>query len=203
MQAVEFEKKLIGSTPKSVLFAALIATNLEHAITLEKQVTNLNSVASVDSITRFLSEDQTKKLTIVGEIKADLASLRFDSPDRRPVELSELSATLYSTYGYVGAAYQEVKKNEPALAQQLLSLRLAILRLRKEMLRGSPAKAQNSALTLGRFQQALFNDVRETFHAMQTQDNQAPLRAADLPPGLARPVRRNHRQAFADGLSQA
>jgi uncharacterized protein len=47
LPAVEFEKKLIDSTPKSVLFGALIATNLQQAISLERQVTNLPSVASV------------------------------------------------------------------------------------------------------------------------------------------------------------
>ena len=62
LPAVEFEKELIDSTPKSVLFGAVIATNLQQAVALEQQLTNLPAVASVDSITSFLSEDQTRKL---------------------------------------------------------------------------------------------------------------------------------------------
>jgi uncharacterized protein len=131
-----------------------------------------------------LSEDQSRKLTIVGEIKADLASLKFDLPDKRPVDVPELSATLYSTFGYLGAAHQEVKKTEPALAQQLFSLRMAIQRLRKEMLRADAAKTRPTARRLAQFQQALFDDVRQTFHALQTQDNRAPLRVQDLPQAL-------------------
>ena len=33
----------------------------------------------------------------------------------RPVPISELSGTLYSTYGYLGAAYQDVASDRPTL----------------------------------------------------------------------------------------
>ena len=39
----------LGKTPKSVLFGAVIATNLEEAVALEKQLTQLPTVASVES----------------------------------------------------------------------------------------------------------------------------------------------------------
>jgi hopanoid biosynthesis associated RND transporter like protein HpnN len=184
LQSVEFEKKLIASADKSVLYGALIATNLEQAIALEQQVTNLPSVASVDSISRFLSEDQTRKLQIVADIKNDLARLNFLEPDRRTVDLTELSATLYYTFGYLGAAYDEVKKEDAELARQLFSLRQAIEKLRKQMLEGGSSKTPAAAQKLAQFQQALFDDVRETFHALQTQDNSAPLHVADLPQAL-------------------
>src|SRR6266446_4032424 len=59
LPAVVFEEKLINasnSTPRSVLFAAVIASNVPEAVMLEEQITNLPSVASVDSITKFLAE---------------------------------------------------------------------------------------------------------------------------------------------------
>ncbi|MCX6927035.1 MAG: MMPL family transporter, partial [Verrucomicrobia bacterium] len=115
LPAVEYEEELINSTPKSVLFGAVIATNLQQAMSLEQQLTNLPAVASVDSITGFLSEDQTRKLPMVGNIKRELASVRFGAPDTKPVDLQELSATLYSLGGYVGAALEEVQKPTPAL----------------------------------------------------------------------------------------
>src|SRR5207237_407137 len=59
LPAVEFEDKLINSGTNSVLFAAVIATNLEHAAQMEQQITNLPSVARVESLTRFLAGDQT------------------------------------------------------------------------------------------------------------------------------------------------
>jgi len=184
LPAVEFEQKLIDSTPKSVLFGAVIATNLEQAVRFEQQITNLPAVASIDSITRFLSEDQSGKLPIVGEIKRDLASVHFAEPDTRPVNIPELSSTLYSTYGYLGAANDEVKNEEPDLAKQLISLRRAIEDLRKEMFRGNDINIQTNALKLGEFQRTLFEDVRETFFALQNQDNSAPLRVEDLPQAL-------------------
>ncbi len=77
LPAVEFEKKLLTSADKSVLFAAVIATNLPQALMLEQQITNLPAVASVDSITRFLTEDQSLKLALVKDIKRELASICF------------------------------------------------------------------------------------------------------------------------------
>ncbi|HWW03607.1 MAG TPA: MMPL family transporter [Candidatus Acidoferrum sp.] len=185
LPAVEFEKKLLNSADKSVLFAAVIATNLQQAAELEAQITNLSSVASVDSIMRFgLNEDQAHKLTLVGDIKALLAPIHFLAPDASSVGVEELSRTLYSLYGYLGAAYGDVQNDEPALAKQFLSLREAVGQLRKAMLAGTTVDVSNHSVKLAAFQQALFNDVRETFRALKNQDNRAPLRAEDLPEAL-------------------
>ncbi len=185
LPAVEFEEKLIRSTPKSVLFAAVIASNLQQAVEFERRITNLPSVASVDSVTRFgFAEDQVRKLAMVGEIKQLVSSLRFAPPDPEPVNLNSLSATLYSLYGYLGAANTEAKKEEPALGRQLLSLREAILDLRKEMLRGTPSRVATNSLKLAVFQHALLNDVRDTFEALRNQDDSAPIRVEDLPQAL-------------------
>src|SRR5439155_10955175 len=104
LPAVVFEQKLIDSTPKSVLFAAVIATNLEQAVALEQQITNLPAVSSIESMTRFLTEDQSRKLGLVGEIKRGLGAICFPEPDPRPVDVPELSRTLYSLNGYIGLA---------------------------------------------------------------------------------------------------
>ena len=184
LPAVEYEKKLLKSADKSVLFAAVIATNLQEAAELEAQITNLSSVANVDSITRFLGEDQTRSLALVRQIKAILAPIQFLPPDPKEVNMQELSRTLYSFYGYLGAAYSDVQNDEPELAKQFLSLREAVNSLRKEMLAGTPADVARRSEKLAAFQRALFNDVGETFRALKTQDDRAPLRAQDLPEAL-------------------
>src|SRR5205085_6090527 len=140
--------KLIDSTPKSVLFGAVIATNLEQAVVLEQQLTNLPAVSGVESITRFLTEDPTGKLAMIGEIKRDLASVHFEPPDLKPVTIPDLSSTLYYLGGYLGLAIDEVGKDEPALAKQFLSLRQDIEELRKEMLHGNSAQVETNALKL-------------------------------------------------------
>jgi uncharacterized protein len=184
LPAVVFENKLLDSADKSVLYGAVIATNLDQAMALEAQLKQLSSVTNVESITRFLNEDQTAKLTTVGTIKASLASTEFQEPDPKPVNTAELSLTLYSLYGYLGAAYEEVKTDEPDIAKQLVSLRDAVGDLRKEMLRGSDAQVEVNAQKLGVFQRALFHDIRDTFFALKHQDNSSPLRVQDLPPAL-------------------
>jgi uncharacterized protein len=184
LPAVEFEKKLLNSADKSVLFGAVVANNQKEANALMEKLTNLPAVAGVESITKYLSDDQSTKLRTVREIKSELASISFDPPDARPVDIPELSRTLYSLYGYLGAAQDEVRKDEPALAKQLGSLRSDVGDLRKQMLSGTPANLQSNSFKLAAYQRALFNDVHGTFQALKSQESDSPLRVQDLPQAL-------------------
>ena len=184
LPAVVYEEALIRSADKSVLFGAVTATNLQQAVALEQQLTNLPAVAGVESVAGRLSEDQTFKLGVVGDIKRELAPVHFAEPDPRPVDLQELSAVLISLSGYLGLALDVVKTEDPALVPQFKSMRDAIQDLRKEMLRGDTDQVAANALKLAAYQQSLFNDVRGTFEALRNQDNRAPLSVADLSPAL-------------------
>jgi uncharacterized protein len=187
LPAVEFEQKLIDSASKSVLFAAIVATNVDQAVKLEEEIKKLPVVAEkdgVDSIARFIAADQTAQLKLVGEIKKQLAGIEFKEPDKRPVDVEELSRTFYSLNGYIGNALEEIGTNEPALSLQFRSLRNSIAELRKSMLDGNDARKEAHAKKLAVFQQALFNDIRNTFDALKNQDNSSPLRIPDLPQAL-------------------
>jgi preprotein translocase subunit SecF len=138
----------------------------------------------VDSVARFLAADQTAQLRLIGDIKRDLATIQFRPPDTRPADTAALSRTLYYLGGYLGLALSEVGTNDPPLARQLERLERSINTLRREMFAGGPEQAEARAQKLGAFQQALFNDLRNTFQALQQQDNSAPLQIADLPPAL-------------------
>ncbi len=187
LPAVEFEHKLIQSANKSVLFGAVVANNLEDAVRLEEEIKMLPVVAEkdgIDSIARFLAADQSSQMRLIGDIKQSLRGISFRPPDPRPVDISELSRTLYSLGGYLGMALNEVGTNEPALSEQLTSLRREIENLRKAINQGGAEKSKEIAEKLGNFQRALFNDIRDTFEALKNQDNSAPLQIADLPPAL-------------------
>jgi uncharacterized protein len=166
---------------KSLLYAAVIATNLQEAALLEAQLTNLPAVAGVESMTRFLTEDQEQKLVLVGNIKQSLCNVRFAEADRQPVDLTELSFTLYRFNGYLEFASGMLRQEDPELVKQFDALHDAVAELRKAMLHG---ELGTNAVKLAAFQQALFDDVRTTFQALQEQDNRAPLRVQDLPESL-------------------
>jgi predicted RND superfamily exporter protein len=100
------------------------------------------------------------------------------------VIISNFSRTIWGTLGYAGQALDEVRTNDPAMAQQFISLRQAIENLRKTMLAGDDAAQKAHGNKLAEFQQALFNDVRGTFESLQNQDVSAPLRVEDLPAAL-------------------
>lgn len=184
LAAVEYEMKLIDSTPKSVLFAAVMADSAQEADALEKRIVQLPSVESIDSMSQFLVEDPEAKLQLIRQVKQELASIEFRNPDPDPVDVPALSRTLYSLNGYLGSALEEIPPAESALSNQLASLRLAIQEFRKGAWRGDPARQDLYGRRLGAFQQALLEDLRGTFEGIQDQDDSGGLRAADLPPGL-------------------
>jgi uncharacterized protein len=186
MSAVVFEQKLIDSADKSVLYGAVVADSLAQAVELQKQIEKLPTVASngVESIASFLNEDQTEKLKLIGQIKQEVAPLKFSATDPQPVNIENFSSTLYFLYGYTGYALDEIKDSNANLTAQLVALREAIDNLKKEMLDGDAAQRAGHADKLGEFQRAFFSDIRETFQTLQNQDDRAPLRVEDLPAAL-------------------
>ena len=198
LPAVVFEKKLIAASSwiapaqfgtnedekpkaKSVLFGAVVADSPEQATLLEAQIKKLPSVAGVDSMSQYFTEDQTRKLALIGEIKKEIADIHFMEADHASVKIGELSRTLFSLRGYLGLASEEVKQEDPVLFKQLTDLREIISQWRKEMLGGDPTAV---AAQLAAVQQALFKDVRDTYQALQNQDNRERMRAEDLPVAL-------------------
>lgn len=196
LPAVVFEEKLINaaaSNPnggatngggRSVLFAAVITDSLQQAVAVEERVRVLPSVGEVNSIARFLTENQEQKLRWIGEIKQTLATLRFAPVDPHPVDIPDLSRTLWSLNGYVGLAREEARSQAPDVAAQLDALHAAVERLRVALFAGKTREQAERAARLTAFQQALFADFRETFTALQQQDDRGRLRVEDLPPAL-------------------
>jgi hypothetical protein len=196
LPAVEFEGKLIQATTnmatfaytndsgRSLLFAAVVANSVPEAVALEARIRQLPAVAHVDSVARFLVGDPADKLRLIGGIKAELASFQFRPPDPEPVNVPELSQSLYSLAGYAALAHEEAVKASPEVAARLVALRREIEKLRKEMLRGGPDDREYYAAQLGAYQRALFEDLKSTFEVLRDQDNRAGLRVEDLPASL-------------------
>ena len=188
LPSVVFEQKLIDSADKSLLSGAIVADSLDQAIALEEKIKQLPTVADIeppsDMLNDFIEQNQRKKLGLIREIKQEVTPLQFSPPDLRPVNVYELSRTLYSLYGYSGAALDEVRGSDPELAKQFAALRQTIEDLRKAMLVGDSTVIQEHGNKLAGFQQALFDDVRETFESLQHQNDTTPLRVDDLPEAL-------------------
>jgi hopanoid biosynthesis associated RND transporter like protein HpnN len=188
LASVVYSQKLINSADKSVLYGAVVAGSLDEAIALEKKIQALPTVADIEPpvelLDDFREQVQRRKLALIRNIKQEVAPLKFSAPDSKPVNIYELSQALYSLYGYAGWARTEVQHNDPELAKQFVALQQAIENLRKSMLAGDSADMEKHATALAVFQQALFNDVRETFESLQAQDDTAPLQVDDLPSAL-------------------
>ena len=184
LASVQTEEKLIHSAGQSLLYGVVIADSAPQAVQLERQITNLPAVASVETMANFLVQNPTNKLRLIGEIKHEVAPLKFKEPDLGPVDIPGLSLTLYSFYGYCDAALKAIGTNDPALSAQFISLRDTIQNFRRDMMAGSGRDVADSEKRLRMFQQALFNDLRDTFDALKNQDDSSGLRESDLPPAL-------------------
>jgi hypothetical protein len=163
------------------LYGAVIADTPQQAVELERKLTNLTAVASVQSMANYLIENPTNKLRLIGEVKRDLAPLEFKQPDSQPVNTQDLGRTLYSFSGYCKQAVNGIGTNDPALSAQFLSLEGTVEKFRRDMNTGSDREAAERGEKLGEFQWALFNDLRTTFDALRNQDDSSGLRAEDLP----------------------
>ena len=184
LPAVTWERKLIGSTTNTAIYGMVLATNLSQAPGLEERIKRLPSVARVQSLGRFLTENQDDKLKLVGEIKRDLTGLEFPPPDTRTFGtnmLDELNRSLWGLQGYCELVLQELKDTEPELRVKLVSLHEAIVALRVRMHSGN---LELNSAQLAAFQRALFDDLRQTFAAITQQDNESRLRVEDLPDTL-------------------
>ncbi|HXJ61759.1 MAG TPA: MMPL family transporter [Verrucomicrobiae bacterium] len=180
LPAVVFQDKLIHSSTRSVLFGAIVATNLVQATNLIAILTNLPTVSTVDSMAPYLVQDPGPKLGLLRDIKQIASEIHFLPVDPAPVDVKELDGSLFGLHGYLKLIASKVE-NDPKLHEQVMSLRQSVSALRQRLLLDERAPTADK---LARFQQALFNDVRDTFTTIQEQDDSGSLKAADLPETL-------------------
>ena len=184
------EGKKLRDYGQSVLFAAIMADTLEQARQFEETAGKLSSVAAVDQddpeksdpMYQILTEDQSPKLKEVRQIKSLISDVQFARTDPLPVDTNEFGATLYSMKGYLLHARDDpdVRRDHPELVAQFQSLHDAISAFRVKMFSGAPEIPRR----LRTYQKALFDDIHNTFAALQEQDTTTGLRPQDLPPSL-------------------
>lgn len=179
LPAVQYEHKLIEGANRSVIFGVVTASSLDEAREMQRRLEAQPSVASVDSMVPHLTEDQSRKLALIRDVKAPLASLRFAELDDSPVNLETLQQTVRALQAYLGlGASLSLRGGEEALSDELQQVRQALRRLNEAIGRTEPEEARRK---LGAFQRALLLDLQETLAAIQHQDDRAPLQPEDLP----------------------
>jgi uncharacterized protein len=179
LQAVDLGEKLMHSGSQSLLSAVIVADSLTHAVNLEARIKALPSVASVSSMVKFLTEDQSRKLTTLREIKAQIADIRIPTPDTNSVEIARLDRSLTALRLVLGFAAGKIKseRGEEKLVSELIALRDAVDALQRS-LEENPARA---AAGLTALQRGLLDDLQETLSLIREQDASGPLTLDDIP----------------------
>ena len=183
LPAVHYEKKLIEDAEKSVIYAIVIADSIAEAARLEADISQLPSVASVDSMTRFLNADQTRMLEVIRALKQDIGSIKLAAPSEEPIQIEELSQSLTFFQSYLSLAAKNVRNTDPLspMISQFNRLEKSAGQFQREM-RALPEEIAKAQLLA--FETAFFTDIRETFHAIANQDTSNPLGIEDLPEDL-------------------
>ena len=186
LSSVVFEQTLLDSADKSLLYGAVLADSLTNAVAWQDRLEQLPTVAATEPpfYRDFLHPDHGVRRKLIGEIKTAVGGMTFKPPDLQPVNLHELSATLFYTSCYAGLAELATGTNDPALTAKLYSLSEAITDLRREMSSGDAFRQAAAAITLAQFQRTFLADLRDTFQLLQQQDDTTPLAVDDLPPAL-------------------
>lgn len=186
LSSVVFEQTLLDSADKSLLYGAVLADSLTNAVAEQEKIEKLPAVAGTEPpfYKEFLHPDDGEKRTLIGKIKTEVAGLKFQPPDLQPVDLQDLSTTLFYTSCYAGLAAQTTGTNDPTLTAQLVSLSDSITDFRRLILGADSTRKTEYAAKLAQFQQALLADLRNTFQLLQQQDDSSPPTVADLPPAL-------------------
>jgi hopanoid biosynthesis associated RND transporter like protein HpnN len=184
LPAVRLQHQLTLAGSQSLLSCAVIADSLPQAWEWERRINQLPSVARVISLVKYLTEDQERKLTLIREIKQELGAIPLPELDARPVNLPNLSQTLFSLSGYLSQAINTLHAQETnqSLEELLRSLRNSVNRLRRLTASELPATAER----LTTFQQGLFGSLHETISIVEQQDDRQRLQPDDVPAFLRR-----------------
>lgn len=179
LQAVDLGEKLMQSGSQSLLSAVVIADSLPQAVALAENIQALPSVASVNSMVKFLTEDQTRKLTTLRAIKTSMGGIRIPPPDTNAVDIVQLDRSLTSLRLLLGFAVGQVRgeRGEEKLVTELGALRTAVEHLQR-LMNGNAVRA---AVSLTSMQRGLLGDLRETISLIQDQDASGPLAQQDIP----------------------
>jgi hopanoid biosynthesis associated RND transporter like protein HpnN len=182
LPAVLFEKKLLESSSKSLLYGAVITDSLDKAVELEAKLLKLPTVAEVQSMAGFLTQKPETKLEMIREIKQLLQGVDFAPLPPHDSNPLELNTTIEATKGYFALAIELAGKAGSTNAVEAFQRLRAGISLLQSRMEGRDRQAV--AHKLGAFETALMEDIRSTFDSLRNQVDQGGLTVNDLPPWL-------------------
>ena len=179
LPAVTLEEKLTQSGSQSLLSAVVIADTLSQAQELEERIKALPSVASVNSMVKYLTGNQERKLQLLREIKTRVGGIQVPAPDINSVDTASLGRSLGSLGLYLGFGAGKIRSEggDEKFVAELRALRDAVANLQR-LIAGDGERA---GARLTAFQNGLLGDVQETLSIIRNQDASERLTPQDIP----------------------
>ena len=197
LPAVEFEKKLLDSADKSVLFGAVVATNLEQAVALRSTPhqpprRGQRGVASPVSLPRTRRASWRSSTEIKDQPRP---ASRFADPDPSPVDLAELSRTLVFPGRLSRSRPRRGRRGGAGTGATIrLVCAVTIANCARGCLRGTGRSGKPAPASWPPSSRRSFDDVQRHLRGAE-EPGQRPPRCAlqDLPDALAQPFYRSDR----------
>lgn len=182
VSAVQWERRVYHASHHGLLYAAVVADNVEQARVLQRRLERLPTVATVTSPAILIPEDQDRKIEIVSGIHALMADIPSVNGPIAPVETDPLRIRLEDLRSLFLVIFQEAKK--AGGAQVADDLRGFVFSLDGFLQRLAGLDGNVAAARIEAFQRALFRDLDEKLDLLRGTDPVAPVTLNDIPAGL-------------------
>ncbi|MBM3463077.1 MAG: hypothetical protein FJX76_13320 [Armatimonadetes bacterium] len=177
--SVEWIRRLDESGGNSVLFAAVVANNVDEARRLEARLKRVPVVKDVESAVPLFPENQEAKLKLIPAIQKELATLPPLKEPLGQVDVRALERVMSQLESIFFLVYPEARRaGEMTIARSIRSFVLSTDTLLERMVAQKPAM---SAARLYEYQGAFFHDLTDKLSLIKGPGPVKPLTVASLP----------------------
>ena len=178
-ESVDWEMKLIRSSKRSALFAAVLAESPEEVLHKTAILKKQPTVSKVESIYSFLPEDQEAKLPLIHSLKPLLSRLPIIVPGRKDFDLARMDQILGSIrFKMLPEEENKWGSNKP-LEGQMVQVRKLITRIRTII---SGNNKYDAKMALLGYQERLLKDLKDKLEIIKSSINvRRPMTVNDLP----------------------
>jgi hopanoid biosynthesis associated RND transporter like protein HpnN len=180
--AVEWERRVYEASGHGLLYAAVVADDIEQARRLQKRLEALPTVAEVTGPTLLVPEEQARKIPIVERIHAIMEGIPSLTGPLRKVNGSRLRGLLNDLRNLFMLVFPEAKKAGASAASD--EVRALVFRLDAFLQRAAGTPPDLEEERLDRYQASVFADLADKLDLLRGAREVRPVRVEDVPAGI-------------------
>ncbi len=185
LESVKYERKLLDSGYRSIIFAAIVCNDLKEAEEKTKKTEKLQSVHSVMSLTKLVPQNQNEKLKITGRIKSRLEKVKLPKPGitvnvGENIRVLQLLKT--NCEKMLSLSKKSFSKKQRAEAQEFFGKLIFTMDRALKVLR--PMNQIEAEKILSAYQTQLFGELHKNLETLKRQKVDRSITENDVPQSL-------------------